>query len=332
MKTMTLKSFAASLCLGLLMLAAPAFSQTILSTTTLASAVTTTSTTQIQLTSNSGLTAAASAIFVADTASSGEAMFVNKVSTSGGYISVTRGYQTLGKARTHASGTLVFLLTSTQAGIAANTIAPSGSCTRSNEIFLPVISLGEYGASTVISDCIGGVWVNGAGINSAASWPQVLGYPYCGGSIYTGCGTNVAVAAATSMYCSEIDVPYSKYTTGLEVLNGATVATDKHLVVLYDASGLLLANSATAGATTAGASVFQKYAFTTPYYVVGPAKYYGCLQSNGTTDSVMMLTTGYGGDLLTTKAVTGQTFGTVPATFTPPTTFTTVVGPHWALY
>jgi len=115
------------------------------------------------------------------------------------------------------------------------------------------------------------------------------------------------------------------------VLNGTTVGTDKHLLILYDGTGNLIANSATAGATTSGASTYQTYAFTTPYYVVGPAKYYACLQSNGTTDSLRMLTAGTQ-DNITTKAVTGQTFGTIAATFTVPTTFTTVVGPYWELF
>ena len=314
-----------------LALASAAFGQTILTTTTLASAVSCTSTTSVQLTATTGLVAGASAIFVADTTSSGEAMFVNSVSTSsGGYIAVTRGYQTLGKARTHASGALVFLLPSNaQYGIPMNTIQPAGSCTRSSELYLPVISVNEFGTPTAISDCIGGIWVNGGQIGAASNYTALQVTP-CS-TAYTSCGSNTAIASASSMYCSEIDVPFSKYVTGLGVLNGATVGTDKHLAILYDATGNLLANSATAGATTSGASTWQKYAFTTPYYLVGPAKYYACAQSNGTTDKLQMLHTGQE-DNTTTKGVTGQTFGTIAATFTVPTTFTDVVGPYWELY
>lgn len=305
--------------------AAPLEAQTILTTTTLSSAVASSSTTSIQLTSSSGLTAGASVIFVADTASSGEMMFVNAVAPSGGYISVTRGYSSFGKARTHASGALVFL----GPPFAFGTDAPSGSCTRSSVLYLPDISVGLGGVGTIISDCVGGVWVQGSGVNSAGPFFTMQVTP-CS-TAYTSCGTNTAIAAATSMYCSEIDVPFSKYATGLEVLNGATTGTDKHLVILYDGTGNLLANSATAGATSSGNSTWQKYAFTTPYYVVGPAKYYACAQSNGTTDKLQMLTTGQG-DNTTTKAVTGQTFGTIAATFTVPSTFTTVVGPYWEFY
>jgi hypothetical protein len=315
---------------GLLLAASMSFGQTILTMTTLASAVTSTSTTSIQLTSSTGLTAAASAIFVADTGSSGEAMFVNSVSASGGYVGVTRGYQTLGKARTHASGALVFIIPNTPAGLAMNTIAPSGSCTRSSEPFLPVISVGEYGEHTYISDCVGGVWVQGGGIGSLSTTYRVP-LPATGAVAYsTPVGTNTTLAA-TTMYCTEIDDPGSKYVTGLGVMNGATASTDKHLVALYDATGNLIAHSATAGVTASGTNTYQNIPFTTPYYLVGPAVYYACLQTNGTTATLNMLTTGEQ-DTYTTKGVTGQTFGTIPATITVPTTFTSVVGPYWQLY
>jgi len=312
---------------GLLLAASLVHAQTYLTMTTLASAVTSTSTTSIQLTSTTGVVATSTAIFVADTASSGELMFVNSVAGTGGYIGVTRGYQTLGKARTHASGTLVFI----GPAYAFGTIAPSGSCTRSQVLYLPDISVGEYGNGTVISDCVGGIWVQGSGIGSASPFFRIP-LPPPGGVLYTGIDSSgTAPAANTDMYCTELDVPYSKYVTGLAVLNGTTVGTDKHLLILYDATGNLLANSATAGATTSGTSVYQTYAFTSPYYVVGPAKYYGCMQSSGTTDTVRMAVTSQG-DYVTTKQVTGQTFGTIAATITVPTTFTTAVGPFYELY
>jgi hypothetical protein len=304
--------------------AVPAFGQTLLTTTTLAASVSSSSTTSIQLTSSAGVTAGATVLFIADTGNSGEAVFVNSVAASGGYVGVTRGYQTLGAAATHASGALVFI--GPPFGFFTN--QPRGSCTRANVPYLPAIAFGQIGSASTISDCVGGIWVTSSGDMSKYFRVSL---PNPGAVIYSGVGTNTAIAAATSMYCSELDVPYSKYATGLGVMNGTTVGTDKHLVILYDATGNLIANSAVAGATSSGASTYQTYAFTTPYYVVGPAKYYGCLQSNGTTDSLRMLTTAIQ-DNTTTKAVTAQVFGTIAATFTVPTTFTTVVGPYWELY
>jgi hypothetical protein len=302
-----------------------AAAQTILSTTTLASAVTSSATTSFQLTSSTGVTAGATVLFIADTGNTGEAVFVNSVSSSGGYVSVTRGYQTLGAAAAHASGALVFIGSPSQ----FKTVQPRGSCTRSTASVLPVIAFGLAGTASTISDCIGGNWVTSSG--DVSTYFRV-NLPPLGSVAWSSVGTSTAIAAATSMYCTEIDVPYSKYVTGLGVLNGATAGgTDKHLVILYDGTGKQVANSAVAGVSTSGPNVFQTFAFTSPYYVVGPARYYACLQSNGTTDTVRMLATGTM-DNTTTKAVTGQTFGTIAASFTVPTTFTTVVGPVWELY
>jgi hypothetical protein len=134
------------------------------------------------------------------------------------------------------------------------------------------------------------------------------------------------------MYCTEFDLSYSKYITGLAAMNGATATTDKELVALYDAGGNLLANSATAGATASGASTYQKRAFLTPYYAVGPAQYFACVQGDsGTTATLNLLTTGTQ-DTYLTKSYGSQSFGTVPATITVPTTFTTVVGPYFFAY
>ena len=88
---------------------------------------------------------------------------------------------------------------------------------------------------------------------------------------------------------------------------------------------------ATAGTTASGTNVYQKIAFTSKYYAVGPAQYFGCLEGNGGGSStVTMIKTGMQ-DTYLTKGQTGTTFGTLPA-LTVPTTFTSAVGPYWQLY
>lgn len=300
------------------LLASPAFGQTYLTNTTLSAAVSATNVVQptISVASATGITAGNTLLFI-----DSEAMYVNAV--NGTTLSVTRGYFG-GRVTGHASGAIVWAGPPFAFQWSFPGGAPAGTCTRANLLYLPYINT-DNGQ---ISDCVGGAWVTGVGTNNSFFRVSL---PVIGAVAYTGAGTNTAIASATSMYCTELDVQASKYATGLGVLNGATVGTDKHLVVLYDATGNAIANSATAGATTSGASTYQTYAFTTPYYIVGPAKYYACLQSNGTTDTVRMLTAGTQ-DNITTKAVTGQTFGTIAATFTVPTTFTTVVGPYWEIY
>jgi hypothetical protein len=304
---------------SLLLAASMSFGQTILVHTTLSAAVANSSTTTIGVTSATGITAGNTVLFVAD--GNGEGMFVNSV--NGTNISVTRGYQSLGKARPHASGALVFIAPAGSAAI--NTVLPTGSCTRASVSYLPKISVGVGGANTVISDCLGGVWVGGiptAQGNTAFRLPM----PNSGGTAYTALATGTTLAA-TTMYCTEIDLPYNKLLTGLGILNGATATTDNHLVVLYDATGNLVANSAVAGVLTTGASTYQNISFTTSYYAVGPALYFGCIQTNGTTALVHTIQTGTQ-DTYLTKGVTGQTFGTIPGTITVPTTFTTAVGPY----
>lgn len=313
---------------GSLLMASMSFGQIILTHTTLSSAVTSSSATTIPLTSATGVTATSTALFVADGA--GEAMFVNSV--TGNNVGVTRGYHSLGKARPHLSGALVFIIPLGTTGYPAalNSVVPSGSCTRSNVSYIPVISAGLGGAAAVISDCVGGVWVNGY-TTAQNNLPFRIPSPNTGGTAYTAINTNGTTLAATTMYCSEIDLPFNKLVTGLGVLNGTTATTDNHLVALYDATGNLIANSAVAGVVASGASTYQNIAFTTSYYLIGPAQYFGCLQTNGTTATVRMIVTGTQ-DTFLTKGVTAMTFGTIPATFTVPTTFTTAVGPYWEIY
>ncbi len=138
-----------------------------------------------------------------------------------------------------------------------------------------------------------------------------------------------AVHVAGSWYRSEIFVPHLAQWTGINVLNGATVGTDNLLVALYDSAGNLVANSATAGVLSAGANAFQSIAFTTPA-LLAPGRYFISVQCNGTTATTRRWAAANGGNQMT--SLTAGTFGTVPATFTPPTTFTADVGPIASLY
>jgi hypothetical protein len=192
-------------------------------------------------------------------------------------------------------------------------------------------------ASGTISDCIGGQWINGDALQTTRSVfgsTSVFGLrlPDPGGTALTALETaGTAAGATTEEYCTELDVPFSMVATGLAPLNGTTVGTDKHIVILRDASGNKLANSATAGTTTSGASTYQHHDFTSKYYIVGPARYFGCMQANGTTDTVRHAITAVNNNVIAGK-LTGQTFGTIVAAPTMPTTFTTALGPYFQIY
>jgi hypothetical protein len=199
----------------------------------------------------------------------------------------------------------------------------SGSCTYTQYPTLPII----YTQSGNIVDCVGGKWVRG--LRSPYTPWKILA-PDPGGVAYTALNTNGTTLGATTLYCTEVNLPTSKLLTGIAILNGTTVGTDAHYVALYDNAGRAIANSALAGATAASASAFQEFAFTTPYYAVGPAQYFACMQTNGTTATVRMAITGTN-DTVLTKGQTGATYGTLP-TLTVPTSFTTAVGPYSYVY
>lgn len=288
---------------------------TVLTPTTLSAAIADSSVQVMTVTSATGFTVATQTVAYIDN----ELVFVKSV--SGTSIGIIRGYGGT-NAHSHSSGALVFV-GAPNLFFASRSISPQGTCVRANEAVLPYINTN----TGVISDCVGGQWVQGF----RTPEPRFRVYaPEPGAVLYTSVNTTGTTLGATTLYCVETVLPYNKLLTGIALLNGTTVGTDKHYVALYDNTGNVVANSALAGVTTSGASVFQQFAFTSTYYAVGPAQYFACFQTNGTTDTVRMAVTGVNDNQLT-KGQTGATFGTLPA-LTVPTTFTTAVGPYVYLY
>jgi hypothetical protein len=106
----------------------------------------------------------------------------------------------------------------------------------------------------------------------------------------------------------------------VNVLQGGTATTDKIMAAIYNAQGVLVGNTATAGVTLSGANTFLALPMTAATQLTGPGQYYVYVNTNGAT----------AGDIQTVAApylicagVLAVTFGTVPATVTPPATFTT---------
>lgn len=168
--------------------------------------------------------------------------------------------------------------------------------------------------------------VSGVSVPSPPQGPRILpNVPILG---FASLGTS-AVHVAGTWYRSEVFVPHIALWTGIKVLNGATVGTDNLMVALYDSSGVLITNSAVAGVLSAGANAFQDVAFLIAPLLM-PGRYFVAVQCNGTTATTRRQAAANGGNTMTQSA-TG-TFGTVPASFTPPTTFTADVGPIACLY
>lgn len=149
-----------------------------------------------------------------------------------------------------------------------------------------------------------------------------------GNTALTAMGTS-SVHVAGTLYVSEIFVPHWNTWKGLSMLNGTTASTDNFLVALYGSNGALLANSAVAGTVASGASTFQARDFLNPI-TLPPGRYFAAVQCNGTTAHSNKFVSANGPIILTTSVA--GTFGTVPATITTPTTFTTAVGVVCALY
>jgi hypothetical protein len=306
--------------------------QTILNNTTLSTAIGDTRSNIAVVASATGITAPNPADPTKTTFLVIDAEMVQVVSVSGANLNVARGVNGT-QAHTHASGALVLVVPG-YLGTYFVYPPPTGSCTRGNQIALPVVSIGStIGANqAVISDCLGGQWVNGDAGQTTRSTFYRLEAPTIGAVANNAAlGTSTATVAA-ELYCTEIRLPYSRLLTGLAPHIGATGGTDKWIVALYDSGGNLIANSAVAGATVSGtAYAWQATAFTAPYYAVGPAQYYGCLMSNGTTATADLIKTTVDDNTLTFKSASAGTFGTLP-NFTAPTAFTTVNGPFLYAY
>lgn len=327
-KTLTIALFSL-----LLALFAPfsALGQTMLTMTTLSAAVGDSSIQKVSVTSATGISAPSTSDATKATFIYVDRELMDVESVSGTTLTVVRGAESTA-GRAHASSALVFVIPAYlvifSGGAYGNPPAvPFGSCTRANEGYLPRIQF----TSGLVTDCIGGQWTTGDALGTQRATTPYLS-PAIGATLQTAIDTaGNAAGATTEEYCTQVNLPYSKYLTGLAVLNGTTVGTNKWLYILRDASGNLLGNSATAGTTTAGASTYQQIAFATPYYAVGPATYFACLQANGTTDTYRRVNTA-GNEGLFAGKITGGTFGTIVNPITAPASFTTALGGYWEFY
>ncbi len=309
--------------------------QTVLSATTLNSAVTSTSTRNMVLANCTGVVVGTQGYTDRE---SWIALTVTPPGTTGVCtLTVQRGASGTA-AGTHVSGALTF--TGPPAAFNQNPRANSpsnGSCTRTNELYLPLINF----STGSIADCLGGQWIKGlvsSGTVTSSRWKVYA--PETGGTIYTSLNTNGTAVGNTTLYCTEVWLPTSKNLTGIGVLNGTTVTGNARYVVLYDSGGTPIANSALAGQASVTASIYENYPFVAnaalgraaaTYFAVGPAQYFACLQDNAVGSTTVRMAITQVNDQILTKGQTAATFGTIP-TLTVPTTFTTAVGPYVYLY
>lgn len=148
-----------------------------------------------------------------------------------------------------------------------------------------------------------------------------------------GIGGNAASSAftnqtpvATEVYIAEVFVPAGMTITGVSVFNG-TVASGNMKVGLADLNGVVVATSASTAAS--GTSAYQNVPFAATYQATGGATYYVLtFYDNATQRTNAHTVAAHCG----AAKQTGQTYATGFTTITPPTTFTTALGPVAGLY
>lgn len=134
-----------------------------------------------------------------------------------------------------------------------------------------------------------------------------------------------ATCVATTTYIAQIYIPARMTVTGFSLVNATAVAGNL-TVGLADSTGAPIAAAVSATTAASGTAAYQRIPFAVAY-VANPGTYYVQLQCNNTGMKFLTHTIG---DFRTTSQTSG-TYGTRVA-FTPPTTFTTAVGPVGSLY
>jgi hypothetical protein len=124
----------------------------------------------------------------------------------------------------------------------------------------------------------------------------------------------------TEIYVARVFVAANMTLTGLALLNGSAAAGNIQGAI-YNSAGVLLGN--TASTAQSGTAAYQQVALTAPISLKGPATYYIAWSFSSTSARFRTHILGN----FNAGKLTGQVYGTVPATITPPTTFTTGLGP-----
>lgn len=190
---------------------------------------------------------------------------------------------------------------------------------------------------TAAAQTIGGAKTFSSAIVPTGGIAAAGGFSHSARGIHTGGvgalastdGTNLTVVV-TELYVAEVRIPANCTVTGVSVFWGdATEGNAK--VCLFDSAGTRVAISASTDVSGHTADAYStRIPFATPYAAVGPATYYVGVIADNTSHRI---NTHVIGDFAAGK-ITGLVYATEAgyATITPPTTFTTGLGPIASLY
>lgn len=148
---------------------------------------------------------------------------------------------------------------------------------------------------------------------------------------------NNSTPVSTELYLAQLYIGATCLVTGIAVFNGSDV-TDNVKAGLYDANGVLL--RATASTAGAGVDSYQRVPFATDgagaaattIVLPGPGTYFigTCYASNTSRYNTFAVGNFPAGKI--TGLVFATNFASTALTVTPPTTFTTALGPIAGLY
>ena len=163
-----------------------------------------------------------------------------------------------------------------------------------------------------------------------------------GGVAYSSLATSTT--NIVQLWTTDILVPYNRVVSNIQFLQGSGSVTDNWLGVIYDSFGNIVASTALAGIAQSGASTFQVQAIglvytfnpatnawtsatATSVSLYGPQQYYVGIQIANTSANAIRLLAASTYSNVCCGSVAAGTFGTIPNTITPITTFTATKGP-----
>lgn len=235
-----------------------------------------------------------------------------------GYIADANGNQMLVFDTVSSSVNCLTLANAAFSG--SPTISAAGSDTNIN------ITLTPKGSGTVVAT--NAITPTG-GVAAAGGWSVSPRTVHSGNTppnaALSSAGTDTTPVATTTYIC-EIFIPANCTVTGVAVVNGSANAGNIQ-VSLADSTGAPIAAAKSASTASSGANAYQRIPFASSYAAKGPATYYIMYQTDNTSNRLRTHLVGNFG----TSTQTAGTYGTF-VSFSPPTTFTTNVGPICSLY
>ena len=163
-----------------------------------------------------------------------------------------------------------------------------------------------------------------------------------GAVAYSSLGTSTT--NIIQLWVTDIWLEVNRVVSNIQFLQGSGSNTDNWVGVIYDSYGHIVASTAVAGIAQSGANTFQTQAIGLAYSynpvtaaytsaaatsvtLYGPQQYFVGIQINNTTANAIRLIAASTYTGVCCGSVAAGTFGTIPSTISPVTTFTATKGP-----